>query len=98
MLIKLLRVLAITAPVLGMTSLASAQTTPPRHVSLPKTIGVAKPERVSSLSVVWGLRKTPPPVDGGRCGCVLWQDLFDRNNPNNLRSDYPGPSAQPGQF
>jgi hypothetical protein len=98
MLIKLLRVLAITAAVLGMTSLASAQTTPPRHVSPPKTIGVAKPEAVSSLSVVRDLRTIPPPVDGGRCGCVLWQDLFDRNNPNNLRSDYPSPPAQPGQF
>ncbi|MGY8709420.1 hypothetical protein RAD16_27075 [Bradyrhizobium sp. 18BD] len=98
MLFKLLRVLAITAPLLAMTSLTSAQTTPPRHVSLPKTIGVAKPETVSSLSVVRDMRKTPSPVDGGRCGCVLRQDLFDRNDANNLRSDYPGPPAQPSQF
>lgn len=27
---------------------------------------------------------------------VLRQDLFDRNNPNNLRHDYPAPPAQPG--
>src|SRR6185312_5936042 len=32
----------------------------------------------------------------GCFGC--WQDLFDRNNPNNLRSDYPSPPAQPAQF
>jgi len=31
-------------------------------------------------------------------GFVLRHDLFDRNDPNNLRSDYPGPPAQPGQF
>ena len=90
MLFKLLRVLIITAPILGLTSPASAQTSPPSHVSLPKTIGVAKSETVSSLFVVRDLRKIP--------GCVLPQDLFDRNNPNNLRSDYPGPPAQPGQF
>jgi hypothetical protein len=32
-----------------------------------------------------------------RSGVVLRQDLFDRNNPNNLRSDWPAPPAQPGQ-
>ena len=31
-------------------------------------------------------------------GFVLRQDLFDRNDPNNLRSNYPGPPAQPGQY
>jgi hypothetical protein len=31
-------------------------------------------------------------------GFVCRQDLFDRNNRNNLRSDWPGPPAQPGQF
>jgi hypothetical protein len=29
---------------------------------------------------------------------VIRQDLFDRNNPNNLRSNWPSPPAQPGQF
>ena len=29
---------------------------------------------------------------------VVRQDLFDRNDPNNLRSDYHGPPAQHGQF
>jgi hypothetical protein len=41
--------------------------------------------------------RTVPPTDilpGG----VLRQDLFDRNNPNNLRSDWPSPPRQPGQF
>jgi hypothetical protein len=40
----------------------------------------------------------PPVVDSCRSGFVCRQDLFDRNNPNNLRSDYHGPPAQPGQF
>ena len=31
-------------------------------------------------------------------GFILRQDLFDRLDPNNLRSDWPGPPAQPGQF
>ena len=31
-------------------------------------------------------------------GGVLRQDLFDRNNPNNLRSDWPAPPAQAAQF
>jgi hypothetical protein len=29
---------------------------------------------------------------------ILRQDLFDRNDPNNLRSDYHGPPAQPAQY
>ena len=44
-------------------------------------------------------QKISPPVDRGRTGfVVLRQDLFDRNNPNNLRSDYPGPPAQPSSY
>ncbi len=42
-------------------------------------------------------RKTPAPGDIVAPG-VLRQDLFDRNNPNNLRHDYPAAPAQPGQF
>jgi hypothetical protein len=38
-------------------------------------------------------RPTPP-----RRGFVLRQDLFDRADPNNVRSDWPSPPAQPGQF
>jgi hypothetical protein len=45
------------------------------------------------------MRKIPPPVDRGGTGfVVLRQDLFDRNNPNNLWSDYPAPPAQPGPY
>jgi len=39
------------------------------------------------------------PMAGNPRGCsICSQDLFDRNNPNNLRSDYPSPPAQPAQF
>ena len=46
------------------------------------------------------LRKTPPSVAvaGPPVFPILRQDLFDRNNPMNLRSDWPAPPAQPGQF
>jgi len=40
---------------------------------------------------------TPPPADRSSLG-VVRQDLYDRNNPNNRRHDYPPPPAQPGQF
>jgi len=43
-------------------------------------------------------RQVPTPTDPQRPGLILRQDLFDRNNPNNLRSDWPGAPAQPGQF
>ena len=42
-------------------------------------------------------RKAPLPADIVAPG-VLRQDLFDRGNPNNVRHDYPAPTAQPGQF
>jgi len=29
---------------------------------------------------------------------ILRQDLFDRLNPNNLRSDWPSPPAQPASY
>jgi len=45
-----------------------------------------------------GARKIPPTIDTPKGGFILRQDLFDRNNPNNLRSDWPSPPAQPGQF
>jgi hypothetical protein len=40
--------------------------------------------------------KISTPTDSRRVPFVLRQDLFDRNDPNNLRSDYPGPPGQPG--
>jgi hypothetical protein len=43
-------------------------------------------------------RKISPSIDAPRSGFILRQDLFDRNNPNNLRSDWPSPPAQPSQF
>jgi len=42
-------------------------------------------------------RNDPPPADSGKIGFMLRQDLFNRNVPNSLRSDYPGPSAQLGK-
>lgn len=42
-------------------------------------------------------RRAPAPADIVAPG-VLRQDLFDRRNPNNVRHDYPAPTAQPGQF
>ena len=52
----------------------------------------------AKIAIGYGARKTPPPPNAIRPGLVLRQDLFDRNNPNNLRSDYSAPPAQPGQF
>ncbi len=44
------------------------------------------------------VRRIPSSIEIPGRGFVLRQDLFDRNNPNNLRSDWPGSPAQPGQF
>jgi hypothetical protein len=66
------------------------------------TPAVAKTPRakVAKAHDIWrvtSIQRTPI-VDNpkGCLGCS--QDLFDRNNPNNLRSDYPSPPAQPAQF
>jgi hypothetical protein len=61
------------------------------------TIAFAKTVHTKVASI-HDVRKIPPAVDPPRSGFVLRQDLFDRNNPNNLRSDWPAPPAQPGQF
>jgi hypothetical protein len=58
------------------------------------TIVLAQPTHVKPVPANEG-RKIPS-LDFGKGGFVLRQDLFDRNDPNNLRSDYPGPPAQPG--
>ena len=65
------------------------------------TAAVAKSPRTKVAAAHDVRRVTPiftPVVDNpkGCLGCS--QDLFDRNNPNNLRSDYPSPPAQPVQF
>jgi hypothetical protein len=43
-------------------------------------------------------RRATPLVDSCRSTFVCRQDLFDRNNRNNLRFDWPSPPAQAGQF
>jgi hypothetical protein len=43
-------------------------------------------------------RRTPSPAIGSKNHFSLRQDLFDRLNPNNLRSDWPSPPAQPSQL
>src|SRR5258706_196908 len=50
------------------------------------------------VAPIHDVRKIPPSINAPTSGFILRQDLFDRNNPNNLRSDWPGPSAQTGQF
>ena len=42
------------------------------------------------------VRKIPPAIFSPGGGFILRQDLFDPNNPNNVRSDWPRPSRQPG--
>jgi hypothetical protein len=43
-------------------------------------------------------RQVSPQSGIKRPGLILGQDLFDRNNPNNLRSDWPAPPAMPAQY
>ena len=64
-------------------------------VSFP-TIGFAQSTQTKAEPAQTA-RRMPPPVVILPFGIVR-QDLFDRNNPNNLRSDYHAPPAQPGQF
>ncbi len=42
-------------------------------------------------------RRIPASMNARPSGLIR-QDLFDRNNPNNLRSDGPTPPAQPRQY
>ena len=42
--------------------------------------------------------RTPLPGVSRKNKFILRQDLFDRQNPTNLRSDWPSPPAQPGQI
>jgi len=65
-----------------------------RHVGYPANCGVQTGVIVAPTRDVRGM---PPSIDAGPSG-VIRQDLFARNNPNNLRSDWPSPPAQPGQF
>jgi hypothetical protein len=66
------------------------------------TAAIAKDSR-TEIAAAHDVRQVAPiqvtPMADRRRGCfVCSQDLFDRNNPNNLRSDYPSPPAQPAQF
>jgi hypothetical protein len=60
------------------------------------TIAFAQPAQ-TKVAPAHDIRKVPPVIATPRSG-ILRQDLFDRNNPNNLRSDWPSPPAQPAQF
>jgi hypothetical protein len=60
------------------------------------TIAFAQNDQ-TQVAKVRAARKSPPAIDTLWGGFILRQDLFDRNNPNNLRSDWPSPPAQPAQ-
>lgn len=59
-------------------------------------IGHAQADQTKVAKAHW-VQKGPPKFST-KSGLILRQDLFDRNNPNNLRSDWPSPPAQPGQY
>jgi hypothetical protein len=61
------------------------------------TIGFAKTPH-TKVAPTHDVRKIPSIIGTPKSGFILRQDLFDRNNPNNLRSDWPSPTAQPGQL
>jgi hypothetical protein len=48
--------------------------------------------------VAHGVRQVVPLRGSCTSGFVCKQDLFDRLDKNNIRSDWPAPPAQPGQF
>jgi hypothetical protein len=64
-----------------------------------QTIAFAQTSQ-TKVTPTHNVRKIPPTIDAPKSGfiLILRQDLFDRNNPNNLRSDWPSPPAQPAQF
>ena len=64
------------------------------------TIGFAQTTKTKAEPAPTAQRVLPPPPPPAYIlpFGVLRQDLFDRNDPNNLRSDYPAPPAQPGQY
>jgi hypothetical protein len=61
------------------------------------TIAFAK-TALTKVAPTHDVRKIPPTIDAPKSGLILRQDLFDRNDPNNLRSDWHAPPAQPGQY
>ena len=67
-------------------------------VALLPTMGFAQNAQTKAEPAQTARRMPPPPPAVFRPLVIIRQDLFDRNDPNNLRSDYQGPPAQPGQF
>lgn len=61
------------------------------------TPAFAKTSRTKVVTIP-DVRQAASPAASCRNGFICRQDLFDRNNRNNLRSDWPSPPAQPGQF
>jgi hypothetical protein len=61
-------------------------------------IPFAQTDQTQAAKATHAIRKGPAAINPVRSGFILRQDLFDRNNPNNLRSDWPSPPAQPGQY
>lgn len=59
------------------------------------TPAFAKTSRTKVVTIA-DVRQAASPA--ASCRTICRQDLFDRNNRNNLRSDWPGPPAQPAQF
>ena len=62
------------------------------------SLGLAQNTQTKAEAAPTARRIPPPPDTYLRPFGIIRQDLFDRNNPNNLRSDYHAPPAQPGQF
>jgi hypothetical protein len=52
--------------------------------------GETKPTQIKSD------RERSPTIVSSKGGSILRQDLFDPNNPNNLRADWPRPNGLPG--
>jgi hypothetical protein len=47
-------------------------------------------------TLINNVQKRSPIIVSIKGEFILRQDLFDPNNPNNLRSDWPRPSGLPG--
>jgi hypothetical protein len=64
--------------------------------ALAATVSAAAQSKRAAIASAQNGREISLPADSRQIRFVLRQDLFDRNDPNNLRSDYPTPPAQPG--
>ena len=99
------RTLTLAAAVLAATGIATAQTAAPQrtatHAVAPSlSVRHSKSAALQSGQPVQTAVSLNAIVFAGSCksSFVCRQDLFDRNNGNNMRSDWPAPPAQPGQF